>query len=232
MKQLTLLLAALLLTACGDMKGDRGAQGPQGPAGQDGQSITGPQGNAGKDGSNGIDGSDGSDGENCLVADVLGGALITCADNAVLISSTSSLEGEMMSVDNGDTYLTLVASRIRPGSTVFVNAVADLDPALDLSVPTQILNGGNSANGHKLYLSLTSSVGEVLCSYVSHAGTKYNFSECRIGGTKSPGTSGSGITGGVASAAKDFYNVTRVEMEVNGGSGSESVRATAELLKL
>lgn len=126
------------------------------------------------------------------------------------------------SIDAGD-RLSIKATKKNGGTggSRWYDAKITLSSPIDVLLPQiiSIQSGGNAGNGQKLYLTFDQNV---ICSYRSHAASKYINPICKLNGSIDPST-GDGFSVGVGTYQADSTRVnglSSVHCHVNGANGS------------
>jgi hypothetical protein len=168
----------------------------------------------------------------CTSMNVEGGEIVTCEDGITFISTLTGEQHSLFGHVDQAEGLKLWASKKNGGTggSLWFNSVVDLDPALDLGIPSSIpVTLGNGGNGQKLYILINN---EIDCVWYSKGSKVYRNPRCFTGATRSPGTS-LGFSAGLEVSSTEALEVFRLEMELNGSQGDGVVTtASATFTKI
>lgn len=161
----------------------------------------------------------------CVLSQLDDQAILTCNDMIVLLNGNILANTEINS-----NQIKVIASKRNGGTggSKFYDANLTLENATDLTLPTSIPAVGNAGNGQKLYVLFN---GVIDCAWFSHAGNQYRNPRCFEGATRSGGSS-SGFTGGTELFLATINDVTTLEMQVNGASGSGIMTTATATFKI
>jgi len=149
----------------------------------------------------------------CALSTLGDQAVLTCDDLVVLLDGNILANTEV-----SETEIKMIASKRNGGTggSKFFDAVLTLDEAKDLILPLSIPAIGNAGNGQKLYVKFNE---QIDCAWFSHAGNQYRNPRCFEEATRDGGST-SGFNGGTEVFLTAINDVTILEMQVNGASGS------------